>query len=182
MSKATRTWHSGAGFSTISRIYLRFEIGAATCPKAKGADGDPRSSEETICVVPISTTSSPTARPSRRRSTAASSCSTPTPTPPRTTSATPLAAQRLREGHQERHAHLRLREIHARILVHDLPAVRLVRLLGAAGHENVFPLIDFKQSVRIGCLDIENNGERPRMAPGATSRSARSCSAGAIRG
>ena len=26
--------------------------------------------------------------------------------------------------------------------------------------ENVFPLIDFKQSVRIGYLDIENNGEK----------------------
>ena len=46
----------------------------------------------------------------------------------------PLAAQRLRQGHQERHAHLRLREVHARIFVHDLPAVPLVRLLGAAGH------------------------------------------------
>ena len=44
----------------------------------------------------------------------------------------PLAAQRLREGHQERYAHLRLRALHARLLVHDLPALRVVCLLGTA--------------------------------------------------
>ena len=78
---------------------------------------------------------------------------------------------------------IRLREIHARILVHDLPAVVWYAYSAQLATENVFPLIDFKQSVRIGYLDIENNGEKDLewLRRNVTKR-ARSCSAGAIRG
>ena len=78
----------------------------------------------------------------------------------------PLAAQRLRESHQERYAHLRLREVHARIFVHDLPAVRLVCLLGAVGLGERLSA-DRLQTGGAHRLPRhrEQRGKDPRMAP-----------------
>lgn len=47
--------------------------------------------------------------------------------------------------------------------------------------ENVFPLIDFKSAVRIGYLDLADNGEKRSNGSGATWPNARRCSAGATR-
>lgn len=47
--------------------------------------------------------------------------------------------------------------------------------------ENVFPLIDFKSAVRIGYLDLADNGEKRSNGSGATWPNARRCSASATR-
>ena len=74
----------------------------------------------------------------------------------------PLAAQRVREGDQKRLPHLRLRDIHGRVLAHHLSAVSVVRLFGGGVERIGLHAGRFQE---LGASGIPRNGQQRRGNP-----------------
>ncbi len=184
-SRATRTWLSGAASSTTSATPTcgsRFR-----CPTARTAQGKkvllnmiPEAGDDVLlCVDSTSTICSPTARPSRRRSTGVM-FSTLSPTPPRIICVMRPRCTMSASKRPRTIPHFRFRALHARILLHDLSVVRVVRLLGAVGHGTHLHAVDFKSSVRLHLTSPTTARGRSNGWP-ATWRNAKNCCGSATR-